>query len=85
MPNFFARKTAARLGTLNPGKRVTDAEAVYEGAGHAFCNKEPYLTAATEALRAHTSNVYGLTDKVPVVSEYVLTLNNDPVRGVGYE
>ncbi|VGO19401.1 alpha/beta hydrolase [Pontiella sulfatireligans] len=51
---------------------------VYEGAGHAFCNKEPYLTATTEALLAHTANVFGLTDKKPVLSDDVLTLNNDP-------
>jgi alpha-L-fucosidase len=46
---------------------------VYEGAGHAFCNKEPYLTATTEALLAHTSNVFGLTDKEPVLSDYILS------------
>jgi acetyl esterase/lipase len=44
----------------------------YEGAGHAFFNREPYLTATTQALLAHTMKVFGLTDKEPVISEYIL-------------
>lgn len=45
---------------------------VYEGVGHAFFNKEPYQTATTAALLAHTSYVFGLTDQKPVLSDYEL-------------
>lgn len=34
----------------------------YEGAGHAFFNKNPYQTATTSALLAHTRYVFGLTN-----------------------
>jgi acetyl esterase/lipase len=45
---------------------------VYEGVGHAFFNKDPYQTATTAALLAHTSHVFGLMDKTPVLSDYAL-------------
>jgi acetyl esterase/lipase len=45
---------------------------VYEGVGHAFFNKNPYQKATTAALLAHTSYVFGLTDKKPVLSDYAL-------------
>jgi acetyl esterase/lipase len=45
---------------------------VYEGVGHAFFNKDPYQTATTAALLAHTSYVFGLTDKKPVLADYAL-------------
>ncbi|VGO21885.1 GDSL-type esterase/lipase family protein [Pontiella sulfatireligans] len=44
---------------------------VYEGVGHSFFGKEPYLTATTRALLAHTSFVFGLTDLKPEISDYV--------------
>jgi acetyl esterase/lipase len=48
---------------------------VYEGVGHAFFNKDPYQTVTTAALLAHTSYVFGLTDKKPVLSDYELPPN----------
>lgn len=45
---------------------------VYEGVGHAFFNKDPYQTATTAALLAHTSYVFGLSEKKPVLSDYAL-------------
>jgi acetyl esterase len=44
----------------------------YEGAGHAFFNKDPYQTATTQAMLDHTSFVFGLTDKKPDLSDYAL-------------
>ncbi|VGO21894.1 alpha/beta hydrolase [Pontiella sulfatireligans] len=44
----------------------------YEGAGHAFFNKEPYQTASTQALLDHTSYLFGLTDQRPDLSKYKL-------------
>ncbi len=45
---------------------------VYEGVGHAFFNKNPYQAATTAALLAHTSYVFGLTDKKPVLADFAL-------------
>lgn len=45
---------------------------IYEGVGHAFFNKDPYQKATTAAMLAHTSYVFGLTDKKPVLSDYTL-------------
>jgi len=45
---------------------------VYEGVGHAFFNKDPYQASTTAALLAHTSYVFGLTDKNPVLPDYAL-------------
>ncbi len=45
---------------------------VFDGAGHAFFNKDPYQTVITQALLDHTSNVFGLTNKKPVLSHYTL-------------
>lgn len=42
----------------------------YEGAGHFFYNVEPYLSPTTQALLAHTSFVFGLTNERPVLSDY---------------
>jgi acetyl esterase/lipase len=44
----------------------------YEGAGHAFFNKEPYQTVTTQALLDHTSFVFGLSDEKPALSNYAL-------------
>lgn len=44
----------------------------YEGAGHSFFNNEPYLTPTTQALLAHTSYVFGLTDEKPVLFRYAV-------------
>lgn len=44
----------------------------YDGAGHAFFNKEPYQTVTTQALLDHTSFVFGLTKIKPVLSDYAL-------------
>ena len=44
----------------------------YVGAGHAFFNKAPYQTATTQALVDHTSFVFGLTNKKPVLLDYAL-------------
>lgn len=46
----------------------------YDGAGHGFFNKEPYLTATTQALLAHTSYVFGMTDHQPVLADYLVPL-----------
>jgi acetyl esterase/lipase len=46
---------------------------VYEGVGHAFFNKNPYQAATTAALLAHTSYVFGLTDKKPVLADFALS------------
>lgn len=52
-------------------KKGGTAEVIsYEGAGHAFFNKDPYLTATTKALLAHTQFVFGMTTKQPVLSDY---------------
>ncbi len=54
-------------------KKGGNAEVLaYEGAAHAFFNKDPYETATTQALLDHTSFVFGLTDKKPVMSDYAL-------------
>lgn len=44
----------------------------YEGEDHSFFNKEPYLTATTQALLAHTLYVFGMTDQEPVLADYIL-------------
>ncbi|WP_083926939.1 alpha/beta hydrolase [Colwellia piezophila] len=44
----------------------------YNGAGHAFFNKAPYQVVTTQALLDHTSFVFGLTNKKPVLSDYAL-------------
>ena len=44
----------------------------YEGAGHAFFNKDPYQTVTTQAMLDHTSFVFGLTNKKPDLSNYEL-------------
>lgn len=49
----------------------------YEGVGHGFFNKDPYETATTGALLAHTSFVFGLTDKKPVPSAYLVPAKED--------
>ncbi|WDE96060.1 alpha/beta hydrolase [Lentisphaera profundi] len=43
---------------------------IYEGAGHSFFNKEPYLSVTTKALLAHTSFVFGMTDHKPNLQDY---------------
>ncbi|MDT8390861.1 MAG: alpha/beta hydrolase [Lentisphaeria bacterium] len=45
---------------------------VYEGVGHSFFGKEPYLSATTRALIDHTSHVFGLTDTRPEPADYTL-------------
>ncbi len=44
----------------------------YKGAGHSFFNQEPYQSLTTQALLDHTSFVFGLTKKKPVLSDYAL-------------
>jgi len=44
----------------------------FDGAGHAFFNKAPYQTVTTQALLDHTSFVFGLTNKKPVLFDYTL-------------
>ncbi|MGJ8657081.1 MAG: alpha/beta hydrolase [Akkermansiaceae bacterium] len=52
-------------------KKGGNAEVLsYEGAGHSFFNKEPYLNATTQAMLSHVSFVFGLTDVKPVLSDY---------------
>ena len=65
-------KQARRFAKAIQEKGGSAEVLLFEGAGHSFFNKEPYLTATTRALLAHTSNVFGLTDKKPVLAEYIL-------------
>ena len=44
----------------------------FDGAGHSFFNKEPYQTVTTQALLDHTSFVFGLINKRPMLSDYIL-------------
>ncbi len=54
-------------------KKGGNAEVLaYDGAGHAFFNKAPYQALTTQALIAHTSFVFGLTNKKPVLTDYAL-------------
>lgn len=42
----------------------------FDGAEHAFFNKDPYQTLTTKAMLDHASFVFGLTDQKPTLSDY---------------
>lgn len=44
----------------------------YEGAGHSFFEKEPYLNTTTRTMVNHVSHVFGMSDKKPDLSTYAL-------------
>ncbi|WPJ95982.1 alpha/beta hydrolase [Coraliomargarita algicola] len=46
----------------------------YEGQGHGFFNKDPFLTATTQALLAHTLYVFEMSDEDPELDEYFVPL-----------
>jgi acetyl esterase/lipase/lysophospholipase L1-like esterase len=52
---------------------------VYEGVGHSFFDKEPYLTVTTRALVDHVTHVFGMSDKKPDLSSYALPPQIAPV------
>lgn len=44
----------------------------YEGVGHSFFDKEPYLTKTTQALVDHVKHAFGMSDQKPDLSSYKL-------------
>lgn len=69
--------------TITPDQSFRFAEAIrakggkakvllYEGVGHSFFGKEPYLSLTTKALLDHTSYVFGLSRHKPVLSDYLV-------------
>jgi len=68
-------KQAYRFSEAIRGKGGNAEVLAYDGAGHAFFNKEPYQAVITQALLDHTSFVFGLTNKKPVLTDYALLEN----------
>ncbi len=65
-------KQAYRLAEAIRAKGGNAEVLAYEGAGHAFFNKELYQSVTTRALLDHTSFVFGLTDQKPILVRYGL-------------
>jgi acetyl esterase/lipase len=65
-------KQAYRFSEAIRGKGGNAEVLAYDEAGHAFFNKAPYQAVTTQALLDHTSFVFGLTNKKPVLSDYAL-------------
>jgi acetyl esterase/lipase/lysophospholipase L1-like esterase len=65
-------KQSYRLADAITQKGGNASVLAYEGVGHSFFDKEPYLTMTTRALVDHVTHVFGMSDKKPDLSSYAL-------------